>query len=610
MASIVPVEGDAYTYEAAKILRNKRAINEILKISDDFDGDKNLIKRDTDYENIENFLDAKYHEINKNDASEEMSIEDEAFIQKRSNELKNSIRKLEDVVELNEYLLNTLVRMIDDSGETANFISKNIDEVEYEIKGLDEDIVDILESSQTVSNSIHKRIRHKRDTDFSSPGIDPVAIKLFTPLLEEKKREKRQAQLELAEVRDEFIRCRKSATEEEDSKCDAIYIKVMDRFREITKKFREIEEIVEEMEKFHPSKSADSEEQKKNIVKMEKKNKKSSEESKESSEERKKRKSTTEASNVPFTIIFTTESVVDESTDVPIPDITTEETTTVFDSTDPNPREQTSETVALKSELIVQPENFMENESSTISSKMLSAATHALDTTTQTCPASAFNNEVRAIPKFHEDIDEKHSNQKFLPDNHHSIDDLIARKFERSQANPFSELLEGAKMLIKGAEDLFPNALLSNNAEPLDLGKSQNSQSSVKGSEVIGASGPFIALCDQLSKQQKQSQQTQQFEQPNNFMPVPVPLSNFANAGIHFPTGETMKATSKVFMNPNYNMMQYPMCFVNYPQYRMQQQQFYYPGLTPITMPGGKDDKTHNDVIDPAFIRASNSNGA
>ena len=594
-------------------MRKKRAVNEIIKFSETID-DKYLIKRDTDYENIENFLDSKYREVNKNDAKEEMSVEDQAFIQKRSSELKNSIRKLEDVVELNEYLLNTLIRMADDSDESTGFITKDLDNVGSEIDSLDQDIIDVLETSQRVDNSIHKRIRHKRETDFSSPGIDPVAIKLFFPLLEEKKREKRQVQHQLAEVRDEFIRCRKSATGENDPRCDGIYIKVLDRFRDIRKKFREIEDIVEEMENFHPSRSAELEDRKK----KKRKDKKSSEESDESSEEKKKEKTTTEEPAMPSTTFETTENIFDETTsDTTTDEPTTEESTTIFETTDVAPRVQLSEEIPHTSELIVQPKDFIEDESSTISSKMLSAASES--TTTETCPASAFTNEIRGHPKFHEDIDEKHSSLKFSKD-HHSIADLLANKYERSQrpeANTLSDLFDGAELLIRGAEGVLPVIM----SDPPQLGKSQSTQStSAKRSDVIGASGPFLALCDQISRQTKQSQPqpqplAQQTEHQNTFVPIQVPLSSFANAGIQFPvTGETSKATSKVFMNPNFNMMQpamqYPMCFVNYPQYRMPQQQMYYPGLIPLTMPGGKDDKIHNDNIDPAFIRALHLNGA
>jgi hypothetical protein len=55
--------------------------------------------------------------------------------------------------------------------------------------------------------------------------------------------------------------------------------------------------------------------------------------------------------------------------------------------------------------------------------------------------------------------------------------------------------------------------------------------------------------------------------------------------------------------------MPYPVCFVNYPQYRMPQQQFYYPGLMPMTQPGGKIVNNHG-TIDPEFVRAWNSGGA
>lgn len=286
-----------------------------------------------------------------------------------------------------------------------------------------------------------------------------------------------------------------------------------------------------------------------------------------------------------------------------------------FETTEVAPRVQLSEEVPHRSELIVQPKDIIEDEPSTISSKMLSAATESA--TTESCPASAFNNEIRGHPKFHEDIDEKHSSLKFSKE-YQSIADLLAKKYERSQryphANTLSDHLDGAESIIRGAEEVLPVIM----PDSLQLGKSQSLQpTSAKRSDVVGASGPFLALCDQISRQTKQSQpQTQPLaQQPNTFVPFQVPLSSFANAGIQFPgTGETSKASSKVFMNPNFNMMQpamqYPMCFVNYPQYRVPQQQMYYPGLIPLTMPGGKDDKIHNSNIDPAFIRALHLNGA
>jgi hypothetical protein len=107
-----------------------------------------------------------------------------------------------------------------------------------------------------------------------------------------------------------------------------------------------------------------------------------------------------------------------------------------------------------------------------------------------------------------------------------------------------------------------------------------------------------------VAKQSKQAT-PQQFDQ-HNFAAVPIPLSGFTNPPIQFPsTGETKKTSSKVMMNPGFNLMPYPVCFVNYPQYRMQQPHFYYPGLIPMTQPGGKVD--NHDTIDPEFIRVWNS---
>lgn len=578
-----------------------------------------MIKRNTDYENIENFLNDKYREINKNDASEEFSDED-TFIQKRDNShFRNSIRKFEKAIDQNDDLVKSLILSLDDSAETAQMIAKDLDDVEAEINAMDDDIVGLLESAKLTDNSIHKRIRHKRET---SHNIDPVAMKLYSPLLEEKKREKRLVQQKLAEVRDEFIRCKKSAPGENTTDCDRIYDRVMDRFREITKKFKEIEEIVDEMEHFNPSRSSivgsdleDSNERKKKDKKKKdkKKGKKSSEESKESSEEKKKKKSTT----TEHSLVFTTTSELPTTT---IIETTTEEQTTI-DSTTIEAM-TTFEPTADSAENEVFPDgnkrmrpkiefSFSEPrkiiEITTISSTLLNTATdHTLHLpAAKTCPAKT--EEARSHPKFQEDLDDNHN---FFSE-HDTLDDLVAKKIERNQRGPLdhfleaSEVIDGAKDFI---EDTFDNK--KHSVESEEVGKPQTSSKSSKNVDV-GASGPFIALCEQMAKQSKQAQPQQQFEPHNNFAPVPVPLSGFTNSPFQFPsTFEQKSGSSKVVMNPGYNMMPYPVCFVNYPQHRMPQQQFYYPGLMPMTQPGGKIDDTNHDAIDPEFIRALNSGGA
>lgn len=272
--------------KAENFLRNKREVNEISKGFDDNIEDlRNVIKRETDNGDIKSFLDEKYHEINKNDASELDSLEHVVFLQKRSYDLRNSIRKLEKIIDDNEILAESLIRTVDESGEAAILIAKDLDDVSDEIKSLDTDIMNLIEASYLPDNSLHKRVRHKRETELLSSDIDPIAFKLFAPRLEEKKREKRLVQQKLAEVRDEFIRCKKAANAEDTAGCDEIYSKVMDRFREITRKFKEIEKIVEEMESFQPTEARADEENEDILRKKDKKKKKKDKKDKKSSEE-------------------------------------------------------------------------------------------------------------------------------------------------------------------------------------------------------------------------------------------------------------------------------------------------------------------------------------
>ena len=110
-----------------------------------------------------------------------------------------------------------------------------------------------------------------------------------------------------------------------------------------------------------------------------------------------------------------------------------------------------------------------------------------------------------------------------------------------------------------------------------------------------GASGPFISLCEEIAKKNaKQQTQTSQ-------VPVPIhtiPLSNFGGqiqtfiphqftgrGPMHIPvTGETMKASSQVIMNPSYgNYMPYPFCYYVVPgqQFRATHQTTGWPQMQP-----------------------------
>ena len=618
---------------AENFLRTKRDANSIPKLSDSHvDLSKNMIKRQSDdYGGIESLLNEKYREMNKNDASEEWSDEEEIFIQKRSSDLKNSIRKLEKVLDDNEILVKSLIGTKDVSEETKNLIAKDLNEMDDEIEAMDNDIMDVITSAHLADNSIHKRIRHKRETNFESPDLDPVAWKLYSPILEEKRREKRLVQHKLAEVRDEFIRCKKAATDDDAEICDGIYSRVMDRFREITKKFKEIEAIVDDMENFNPAaRSKEDEERKKKDKKKKKKDKKSSEESHESNEskdkkKKKKKTSTTEGPETPEASSSTfkpEETTAEDSTTTKMDDVTTTEsepveTTTLIDSQpdssekvihrsqsrDRLPESAFNEDIELNDEAMPDfdwnrdenfqfpedlPEEFPHDATmrpeGIISATLLKQAVSS--PSAESCPAKAFGksrefDEIRAHPKFQEDIDEIHKTHRLFK-KHETVEQIVAKKIERNDRGP-----------------------------KVDVTRTHSSKSNFKNNEPIAASGPFINLCAQMSKQGKQVQQQPSAQQPQQQVFEPqqfpqFPLSAFGGPAVHFPvTSETMKASAKVMMNPGYNMLQYPVCFVNYPQYRSMQQPYYYPGLIPMpTQPGGNEDD-----IDPEFIRTSTNSG-
>jgi hypothetical protein len=241
-----------------------------------------LIKRSakiSDHDEISDLLDEKYHEVNQN----------ENLIRPRRENLENSIEKLERTLENSGNFIQDLKNNEIDE-ETSNLIQKNLHDLSIEMKAIDDDIISLLETSNLIDNSIHKRIRHKRNVG-NLHEIDTLNYGRV-PILEEKKREKRLIQQKLEEVRDEFIRCKKSNSND----CDEIYTRVMKRFKEITRKFKEIEDIMKDMDVVEidkkPAERADKSDEQKSDEKKDKKDKKKkpkkSSEEENSSEEKPK----------------------------------------------------------------------------------------------------------------------------------------------------------------------------------------------------------------------------------------------------------------------------------------------------------------------------------
>lgn len=586
--------------------RVKRSVNEENKISQ-FSNENFIIKREAEFEDMDELLSAKYGEVNRNYVMNES--DDDGNLYKRSNYLRNSIQELESTLDKSENFLKNIVNRPVDK-ETAYLIEKDIRDVEDEINGLDDDIVSLLEISDLTDKSTHKRVRHKRGVSNQEFfDLNPVTVLQYAPILEEKKREKRLIQQKLAEVRDEFIRCKKSVggTQQDlPDDCEKVYHKVIDRFRQITKKFKEIEDIVNEMEVLGVArgKSDENSSEEDKIKKDKKKKKKKKKDQKgESSEEKFHKNATTEFENVTTTLsnlpqtttIHTTESstklITESSTILSTESSTTVDTTTTTDeSTSHHPKED--------HKLIVQPEGLLDDETSTISNKISNIVLQSPNLfeneqgeVTSSCPASI---ESRMVDGYkHHSIVDDFKLQAYHP--HAEKDHIISER-----VNPILETLD------KIADRIEENFLT-----PIDFSPpSPHKPLSAESSEQVGASHnqgreSFTSLCENLSKSTG-SKQAQFIPDNQNF--APIQMSGFAS-GSHFPptTGE-VKGSSKVVMSPGFSgVMPYPLCFVQYPQHR-QQQAYYYPtyhqGMityVPImqqfpTQPGGNSQQ---DKIDP-----------
>lgn len=440
--------------KSSKILRARR------------DTGKNAINREDE---MKNFLNEKYAEIKMSDSK----------ILKRGTE--NTIQKLamEDLLRYNSY--EKMLVIEDDLWD----IEENFKEIEHDVDAL-----------------VRLR-RSKRDVESksSSFALDPITMDSFLTQLEEKRREKRLAQRNLAEVREDYIRCKKSTNDGESTKCDKIYQNLKTTFNEITEKLREIDEIlkeIEQREKVQVAASLASEEDIDHERKKSKDKKKKKDKKKESSEESAESHESHETTKNPHHNLVTSTSTTEQPT-----------TTTVLETT-----EIPTTTFAF------------EDETTTI--------LHEVGMT-ESCPAS-LNDEVRRHPMIAEELGD--FNHKFGHEiAHHKVEDFHSKRLMKNIANQPEEAIVGRIIDIYGLNKAQPK---NRKMEPM-------------------VSGPFMALCDQMSKQ-KQSLNSQN-----------SPFSNFPT------TAEASKGSSKVVMNSGFSTGGVPICFVNYPQ----PQSFVYP-VAPI----------------------------
>lgn len=192
------------------------------------------------------------------------------------------------------------------------------------------------------------------------------------------------------------------------------------------------------------------------------------------------------------------------------------------------------------------------------------------------CPAPAFTDGiVRKAPKFADELKENHHLNSKIYEQEPHLHSFVERKITGEK------ILEDAKHLI---EDLIE-----------------------EGIDALKPDHPFdfLNLGDKKTRENDDLEPRSQPPQvQQNF--IPLQFSGFANTPVVYPmTGETMKSSSRVFMNPGYSLMPYPVCFVSQPQQYRPFQQFYYPQMVPIpmmhTQPGGNEQ--NGSLIAPEFIR-------
>lgn len=585
--------------KVTEALRKKRSssVNEDSKVRSNVDSDKNVIKRGADG-GIDAFLRAQYREINVNAASEE----GENFVQtkKRSSDIKAAAKKMKELDNEGSEEAGELDEMLQEAIKIYAEDLKKLEDDE-EIRSLDNEIIEQIENAQMSANTIHKRKRNRREVDDFLIQFDPDTIKEYYPILEEKKREKRFVQQKLAEVRDEFIRCKKAVPEDNNEVCDRIYQNVMGRFRDVTQKIKEIEEIFQEIGEQSKAKSEETMRKSKKDKKK-KKDRKSCESEESNEEEKKKKKKKKEEEKEKFSTTAEPSNDVDPPATTPADTATTEppiETTSVDETTEMTelPPNSGPRMVPELREEFPEPEISSQQES-VISASISNVAFKAEDQ--PSCPSNAFDSGFRMPPNFHESI--AGSPQTFKSNDHgHNVGELIESKFERNQRGPMGDMLDDffddARKVVHKSKVLIEETVDGVNDLPA-LEETQSSQL-----QNADTNGQIVSLCEQIARQGKQANPQPQPQ----LIPVHMPLSNFGGQGGHFPpTGETTKVTSKVMMNPNFPMMSYPVCFVGYPQYAPQPQPMFYGGYMPNT--GGKDNSTY-DAIDPEFIRMPNSGG-
>lgn len=179
------------------------------------------------------------------------------------------------------------------------------------------------------------------------------------------------------------------------------------------------------------------------------------------------------------------------------------------------------------------------------------------------CPATSFDSSVNKPPKFVDELQDDRFLSTKLYDHEPSFDKKIDRKITGNY------VLDGVSHLLHDIIDDGIQTIASNTRSESD---------------------------------RKKTQEDRQVQR--NF--APMQFSGFANAPVVYPTtGETMKATSRITMNPGYNLMPYPVCFINYQQQHRPVQPYFYPQMMPMpmmhTQPGGND---HNgSLIALEYIR-------
>lgn len=454
-------------------------------------------------------------------------------------------------------------------------------------------IQNVFENEKTVSEIPSKESKECKKVDIFKRNKRNIDETNDFMLSEKFIRNKRRAEREFLTLKKQYTRCKKSAAPmQHPNKCDDIYERFVHIAREISDKYSSMTDILQEL---HPEQNwaplnippnIDGKQRSKHKFEEKKKKEKKEKEEKDtsSSEEEKHTIELENGEKYVIKIKNKTSTVLNVPTVQPteIPKTSTTEKPTVEEISEVTTHKMASKLFTATEETIIIPKDvsttpIVTTTTTTTATTTEKPVTHTTikniehstsntplaESTTQnlaevtpshiTLPLPTIStisslsepiHEIKPVPRVHEELsaEDPHSHKKSFSDKYTILQPVNGANGRSSSTN--------------------------------DKTKSLNSGGTTTV-EAMGPSGPFITLCEKLSKQQQQQQQTNINQMKQQQMTAFGGTPNSGGVQIHSiqnqftsrgpqqtpMTGESMKASAQVLMNPGLSYMSNPVCF-------------------------------------------------